>query len=181
MPFDGIDGDDERFGDLRVATASDQQGEHAFADAKELSAWLITEGLALEANNDVHQPVSMALAVVKRYARTSIVYYPLDEAPPLDGVVKGEMRAVVEEKDAQGEMRDEQELAALSLHLLQICLIYINTLLLQQVFMDPKQMQMMQAADWRGLTPLFYQHINPYGTFRLDMNERMAIEEEASA
>jgi hypothetical protein len=27
------------------------------------------------------------------------------------------------------------------------------------------------------LTPLFYQHINPYGTFRLDMNERMQIEE----
>ena len=85
------------------------------------------------------------------------------------------------EGDFQTNRLDEQELATLSLHLLQICLVYINTLLLQRVLVDPKQMQMMQAADWRGFTPLFYQHINPYGTFRLNMNERMAIEEEASA
>jgi TnpA family transposase len=85
------------------------------------------------------------------------------------------------EGDFQTNRLDEQELAALSLHLLQICLAYINTLLLQRVLADPKRMQMMQAADWRGLTPLFYQHINPYGIFRLDMNERMAIEEEGAA
>jgi len=35
------------------------------------------------------------------------------------------------EGDFQTNRLDEQELAALSLHLLQICLIYINTLLLQ--------------------------------------------------
>ena len=28
MPFDGIDGDDEGFGDLRVAAPGDQQGEY---------------------------------------------------------------------------------------------------------------------------------------------------------
>jgi len=27
-------------------------------------------------------------------------------------------------------------------------------------------------------TTFFYQHVNPYGTFRLDMNERMQIEEK---
>src|SRR6266700_1006823 len=82
------------------------------------------------------------------------------------------------EGDFQTNRLDEQELAALSLHLLQICLIYINTLLVQRVLAEPKHFQAMQPADWRGLTPLFYQHVNPYGTFRLDMNQRMHIDEE---
>ncbi len=84
------------------------------------------------------------------------------------------------EGDFQTNQLDEQELAALSLHLLEICLIYVNTLLIQRVLAEPRHFQAMQPADWRGLTPLFYQHINPYGTFRLDMNERMHIEEEVA-
>jgi hypothetical protein len=50
--------------------------------------------------------------------------------------------------------------------------------MVQRVLAEPKQFQAMQPADWRGLTPLFYQHVNPYGTFRLDMNQRMHIDEE---
>jgi hypothetical protein len=30
--------------------------------------------------------------------------------------------------------------------------------------------------DLRGLNPLFYGHINPYGTFHLDMSSRLNIE-----
>ena len=30
--------------------------------------------------------------------------------------------------------------------------------------------------DFRALTPLIYAHVNPYGTFRLDMNERIPLE-----
>jgi TnpA family transposase len=33
---------------------------------------------------------------------------------------------------------DDQEIAVLSLHLLQACLVYINTLMLQQVLTDPQ-------------------------------------------
>jgi TnpA family transposase len=77
---------------------------------------------------------------------------------------------------------DEQEIAALSLHLLQICLVYINTLLIQQVLADPKQYQRLKPEDLRALTPLIYSHVTPYGTFRLDLQERMTIENtEASA
>lgn len=72
---------------------------------------------------------------------------------------------------------DEQELAALSLHLLQICLVYVNTLLIQQVLADPKHFQQMKKEDLRALTPLIYAHVTPYGTFRLDLNERLIIEE----
>src|SRR5579884_990192 len=76
---------------------------------------------------------------------------------------------------------DEQELAALSLHLLQICLVYVNTLLIQRVLAEPQQLQRMKKEDLRALTPLIYSHVTPYGLFRLDLTERMRIEEEASA
>jgi len=29
----------------------------------------------------------------------------------------------------------------------------------------------------RALTPLLYAHVNPYGIFRLDMDERLPLEE----
>jgi hypothetical protein len=75
---------------------------------------------------------------------------------------------------------DEQELAALSLHLLQICLVYVNTLLIQQVLASPRQFQQMKQEDLRALTPLIYSHVTPYGTFRLDLPERIPIEGAAS-
>ena len=39
---------------------------------------------------------------------------------------------------------------------------------------------MMMPEDLRALTPLIYSHVNPYGTFKLDMMERIPIEEELS-
>lgn len=71
---------------------------------------------------------------------------------------------------------DDQEIAVLSLHLLQICLVYINTLMVQQVLSQPGWRGRLTVADYRGLTPLFYSHVNPYGTFRLDMSERIRLE-----
>lgn len=70
----------------------------------------------------------------------------------------------------------EQLLAVLSLHLLQVCLVYINTLMLQQVLLDPSWEKRLTKNDQRALTPLIYGHVNPYGTFRLDMNQRLKIE-----
>jgi hypothetical protein len=34
----------------------------------------------------------------------------------------------------------------------------------------------MKPEDLRALTPLIWSHINPYGLFRLDMNERLQID-----
>jgi TnpA family transposase len=76
---------------------------------------------------------------------------------------------------------DDQERAALSLHLLQICLVYVNTLLIQRVLAEPKQFRQMKKEDLRALTPLIYSHVTPYGTFRLDLSERMQIEDLQSA
>ena len=59
--------------------------------------------------------------------------------------------------------RDDQEIAVLSLHLVQACLVYINTLMLQQVLDEPRWRETMTTEDYRGLTPLIYHHVNPYG------------------
>jgi TnpA family transposase len=71
---------------------------------------------------------------------------------------------------------DDQEVAVLSLHLLQICLVYINTLMVQQVLATEQWKGKLTVPDYRGLSPLFYTHVNPYGTFRPDMNERLRLE-----
>jgi len=68
--------------------------------------------------------------------------------------------------------RDEQELAVLSLHLLQSRLVYINTLMLQRVLAEPAWLAGMTADDLRGLTPLIYAHVNLYGTFSLDLDRQ---------
>jgi TnpA family transposase len=72
---------------------------------------------------------------------------------------------------------EDQEIAMLSLHLLQICLVYINTLMIQQVLAEPQWQNRLNAEDMRALTPLFYNHVNPYGKIHLDMDTRLAIEE----
>jgi TnpA family transposase len=71
---------------------------------------------------------------------------------------------------------EDQELTMLSLHLLQISLVYINTLMIQQVLTDQAWLDRMTPDDWRALTPLIYAHINPYGTFELDMQKRLHLE-----
>jgi TnpA family transposase len=70
---------------------------------------------------------------------------------------------------------DDQELSVLSLHLLQACLVYINTLMLQDILAEPAWMGRMTAEDFRALSPLVYTHVNPYGTFELDMTSRLPL------
>jgi hypothetical protein len=67
-------------------------------------------------------------------------------------------------------------LAMLALHLLQISLVYINTLMVQQIFTDETWFERMTPEDFRALTPLTYAHINPYGTFELDMQQRLHLD-----
>jgi transposase len=41
-------------------------------------------------------------------------------------------------------------------------------------------LKLMHLDDLRALTPLTWGHINPYGTFRLDLDERLLIDPVAS-
>lgn len=68
---------------------------------------------------------------------------------------------------------DEQEISALALHLLQASLVYVNTRMLQTVLVEPQWAGRMTPDDYRGLTPLIYSHVNPYGRFDLDLNSRI--------
>ena len=77
--------------------------------------------------------------------------------------------------------RDDQEAATHALHLLQSCLVYINTLMLQRVLAEPGWRARMTAADVRGLTPLVWAHVNPYGVFDLDMERRLDLDLAAAA
>ena len=54
-------------------------------------------------------------------------------------------------------------------------MVYINTLMIQQVLAEPEWQDRLTATDLRALTPLKWQHINPYGTFTLDMTARLPL------
>jgi Tn3 transposase DDE domain len=64
---------------------------------------------------------------------------------------------------------ENQELLMLSLHLLQVSLVYVNTLMIQQVLAEPQWQDRLTTVDLRALSPLKWQHVNPYGTFTLNM------------
>jgi len=52
--------------------------------------------------------------------------------------------------------------------------------MLQEVLSDQQWLNTMGTEDFRALTPLIYGYINPYGTFRLNMRERLPIEQAAA-
>lgn len=68
---------------------------------------------------------------------------------------------------------ESQELSVLSLHLLQICLVYVNTLMIQSVLRQEHWRYRLTARDLQAITPLIFGHVNPYGLFKLDMKERI--------
>ncbi|TDC19328.1 hypothetical protein E1265_24100 [Streptomyces sp. 8K308] len=71
--------------------------------------------------------------------------------------------------------REEVEMAALCLRILQASLVYINTLMLQDVLTEPRWSDLLTPADRRGLTPLFWTHVRPYGEVKPDMRSRPEI------
>jgi TnpA family transposase len=70
---------------------------------------------------------------------------------------------------------DDQEISVLCLHLLQISLVYINTIMIQEILKNEKWKQRLQERDRAALTPLIYFHINPYGNIRLNRNHRLNL------
>ncbi|KTD53859.1 Tn3 family transposase [Legionella sp. PATHC038] len=66
-----------------------------------------------------------------------------------------------------------QTLSVLSLHLLQLSMVYINTLMIQQIIEEQGLKNKLTTEDKRALTPLIYEHVNPYGLFPLDLSTRL--------
>lgn len=62
------------------------------------------------------------------------------------------------------------------MHLLQMCLYILNTFMIQKVLADPAWIKRMTHEDLRALKPLIWKHVNPYGTFHLNMDERLELD-----
>lgn len=76
--------------------------------------------------------------------------------------------------------REDQEISTLSLGLLQNCLMLINTLLVEQVIKEENFLEKLSVEDLRALSPLFYEHINPYGVFEIDVTRPSFLKREVA-
>ena len=47
--------------------------------------------------------------------------------------------------------------------------------MIQQVLALPHWQKKLKASDLRAITPLIFSHVNPYGTFKLDLKERISM------
>ncbi len=63
----------------------------------------------------------------------------------------------------------------LALHILQAALVYVNTLMIQDILAEPEWAGVLTPEDLRGLTPLFWAHVLPYGEVKLNMTRRLAL------
>ena len=74
----------------------------------------------------------------------------------------------------------DQETSALALHLVPASLVYVNMCMVQSVLGDPVWAAKLSSNDLRGLSPLIYTHINPYGRFEVDLDRRIDFERKAA-
>jgi hypothetical protein len=70
--------------------------------------------------------------------------------------------------------RDEVEMTALCLHILQASLVMVCPDASRRSCRS-RVVALLTPVDRRGLTPLFWLHVRPYGEVRLDLNARLSI------
>jgi hypothetical protein len=64
----------------------------------------------------------------------------------------------------------------LSLQLLENCLMFINTILVERTIEREILWERLNVEDFRALTALFHGHINPYEQFALDLDRPSFLE-----
>ncbi len=137
-------------------------------------------------------PTYKALAELGKAAKTLFLCRYLDQEPLRREIHEG-LNVVETWNSANGfiffgkggevasNRLDDQEVSVHALHLLQSCLVYVNTLMLQRVLAEPAWMARMTPADTRALTPLVWGHVSPYGAFDLDLEQRLDLEVREAA
>jgi TnpA family transposase len=109
-------------------------------------------------------------AILRRFTRNNVQYPAYKWNGANDFVFfarRGEMTS---------NRREDHEISMLALHLLQNCMVYVNTLMVQQVLAQPHWEKRLTTRDLGALTPLIWDHVNPYGRFDLDMEARLPID-----
>jgi hypothetical protein len=69
----------------------------------------------------------------------------------------------------------------LALHLLQAALVHLNTMMVRRILADDAWASRLTDEDRRGLSPLFWTHVNLNGKFTLDMDRHLNFELESAA
>ena len=80
-------------------------------------------------------------------------------------------------KDSEltGEDREDQEISMLAMRLLQSSLVLVNTLITQQILSEPAWSKRLTDRDKKAPNALIWPHINPFGTFHIDMNNHLDL------
>jgi len=51
----------------------------------------------------------------------------------------------------------------------------VSDFVIQDILAEPEWANVLAAEDLRGLTPLFWAHVLPYGEVKLNMTRRLAL------
>ena len=145
-----------------------------------------TEAILRRFNADVTHPAYAAMLETGRAQRTLFIARYLQ-----DRDLQREINAglnVVENYNGvndyiffgkSGELssnrREEQEISMICLQILQSCLGYVNTLMIQDTLAEPEWADRLGDADRRGLTPLFTVNMTPYGEIQLNPDRRLDL------
>ena len=145
-----------------------------------------TEAILRRFNADVTHPAYAAMLETGRAQRTLFIARYLQ-----DRDLQREINAglnVVENYNGvndyiffgkSGELssnrREEQEISMICLQILQSCLGYVNTLMIQDTLAEPEWADKLGDADRRGLTPLFTVNMTPYGEIQLNLDRRLDL------
>lgn len=145
-----------------------------------------TEAILRRFNSQVTHPAYSAMLEVGRAQRTIFIARYLR-----DRELQREINAglnVVENYNGvndyiffgkSGELssnrREEQEISMICLQILQSCLGYVNTLMIQDTLAEPEWADRLGDADQRGLTPLFTVNMTPYGEIQLNLDRRLNL------
>jgi hypothetical protein len=60
---------------------------------------------------------------------------------------------------------EDHEISMLALHLIQNCMVYMHTLVIEKVLAQLRWHGRLTPRDYPALTPLIWEHVNPYRRF----------------